>query len=232
MSVFQGDGGLFVGDTGGGGVGPPGPQGSPGMQGSPGSQGAPGEDGLDGQNGEDGLVGATGQTGLQGALGPPGVDGLDGEDGLPGSSGQPGIQGLQGPMGPAGSMDAVDSNESPLDYAFSNHSTPTNRTQARPIASGYFIPHDVGDPATFTGYGIDDLNISKTVDILTTINFQIDNPDQLEETSLSVLVTPSEPWAVGSNITGVSDGNGGYINYLTTDLNKIFILVMGIYPPL
>ena len=97
--------------TGGGGVGPQGPQGNPGSVGRTGPAGPTGLQGSTGPAGPTGLQGSTGpagQTGSQGSQGNHGYQGYQGDmgptglQGSTGSQGTQGYQGYQGDIGPTG----------------------------------------------------------------------------------------------------------------------------------
>jgi hypothetical protein len=90
--------------TGGGGVGPQGPQGNPGSVGPTGPAGPTGLQGSTGPAGPTGLQGSTGPVGPTGSQGNQGTQGSQGNQGSQGSQGNQGNQGYQGSQGYQGDI--------------------------------------------------------------------------------------------------------------------------------
>ena len=106
--VITGSGGGSIGPTGPQGeMGPTGPAGEDGAQGPTGEQGATGPTGPQGEQGPTGpagesITGATGPTGPQGEAGPTGPTGPQGNEGPTGPAGEDGAAGPTGPQGEIG----------------------------------------------------------------------------------------------------------------------------------
>ena len=113
--VYDGEGNYIytIGASGGGSVGPTGPQGATGQQGIQGStgqqgiQGVTGPTGNNGATGQQGIQGVTGATGANGTNGATGPTGANGTNGATGPTGNNGTRGATGPTGPTGSASTV-----------------------------------------------------------------------------------------------------------------------------
>ena len=92
-NVYNGAGDYLytIGATGGGSVGPTGPQGATGQQGATGLTGATGIPGATGVTGHTGDTGPTGATGTAGVTGPTGATGTAGVTGPTGATGTDGV---------------------------------------------------------------------------------------------------------------------------------------------
>jgi hypothetical protein len=177
------------GSSGGGSIGPTGPQGIVGPTGPQGIVGPTGPAGSGGSSGG-GSIGPTGPQGIVGPTGPQGIVGPTGPQGIVGPTGPQGPVGLAstviGPTGPQGLVGPTGPG------ALGIPSNPQNSDYLTTIDdAGKSIDHLAAGSATFT------INGSIAYNIGTCISFS-----NMSTTNVTISITIDTLYAVGSGLTG------------------------------